>query len=424
MDVRLTPLSGAGTIGGNAYLVSAGSTRVLLDAGIGGRGRPPNAWDLGDLDGVWVSHAHLDHAGALPELLDRDPSLNVYATEATARLAEVALETREDLRSGRGQAAAGAIHTVSPRQWVDIPTSSGPTARLIAFRAGHIPGAALAVVEFRAPDAEPVRVAYTGDFCCHDLPATPGAQLPVPNATFQMDALIMEGVLATDREADAVDVEASLGDIWELAASEHQGCLIPVQTLAESVEMAVGLASAGVSFSVHRFAAPVVEAAARGIEGFDAATLNFVGTREARAVLNAGGCVVAPGDQLGASSPAGRLAPDVVGRAGGLVILLNRAHGRTPAGRLLRIDEGDSVELDGKRLARRGRVEHVSIPTHAPRWQLLRTVSLLEPEHVVLVHGRESQLWALRRALEKDGYTGDITVAEDGVDVHLGVTSS
>jgi Cft2 family RNA processing exonuclease len=133
--------------------------------------------------------------------------------------------------------------------------------------------------------------------------------------------------------------------------------------------------------------------------------------------------VVAPGDQLESKSPAGRLAADVAGRTDATVILMNRAHGRTAAGRLLRAQHGESVEIGGTRVQRRCRLEHLSIPTHAPRWQLLRTVALLEPDHVVLVHGRESQLWALRRALEKDGYPGDITVAEDGVDVRLGVTS-
>ena len=424
MDVRLRPLSGAGGIGGNAYLLVADGVRILLDAGIGGEGRPPREWHLDDVDALWLSHAHLDHVGALPEVLDRRPTLDVYATSATARLSRLSLSTREDLESTRGEAAASAIQPVDLRSWVDLQTGANSSARLIAFRAGHIPGAALCVFEIESPAGETFRVAYTGDFCCHDLPATPAAQLPVPDGSFGIDALIMEGILATDRGADAVDVDESLNRLWRLASSGHRGCLIPVQTLAESVEIAVGLSRADIPFSMHRYAAPVLEAAAREIDDLSAEAINFAGTREARAVLEAGGCVVAPGDQLKADSPAGRLAPTVVARAGAAVILLNRAHGNTPGGRLLDSEVGETVELNGRRVERRCRVEHLLIPNHAPRWQLLRTAALLEPDHVALVHGRESQLWALRRALEKDGYDGNITVAENGVEVDLNGTPS
>ena len=419
MEIRLTPLSGAATIGGSAYLVSAGSTRLLLDAGIGGRGRPPGTWDVGDVDACWLSHAHLDHVGALPELLARQPMMDVYATAGTARLARTALSTRPNLDSGRGEGAAGAINTVGYRQWIDLSSGAGPPARLMAFRAGHIPGAALCVVEFQMPGDHPYRVAYTGDFCCHDLPATPAAELPVPDASFQIDTLVMEGILATDREADAVDVSESLGRLWSLASSDHRGCLIPAQSLAESVEMAVGLKQADIPFSVHRFSASVVQTAGQHVQGFDPDSVRYVGTREARAMLESGGCVVAPGDQMEAGSPAGRLATQVVGRDEAMVILLNRAHGQTPAGRLLASSPGDSLKIGGEEVERRCRVEHLAVPTHAPRWQLLETVSLLSPDHVVLIHGRESQLWALRRALEKDGFTGDITVAENTVEVLL-----
>ena len=61
-------------MGGGNHLLDFGATRVLVDAGIKPDGRDPLAPNFGKLDGLdaaVITHAHLDHCGALP-LLVRD----------------------------------------------------------------------------------------------------------------------------------------------------------------------------------------------------------------------------------------------------------------------------------------------------------------------------------------------------------------
>lgn len=72
---------------GNATLVVAGQTKVLIDAGLSARQiqhRLEQAgYSFGELDGVLLTHEHQDHAGALG-VLSRKFSVPVYCNSLTA----------------------------------------------------------------------------------------------------------------------------------------------------------------------------------------------------------------------------------------------------------------------------------------------------------------------------------------------------
>ncbi len=76
-------LGGAGEVGGSSHLLDFGKTRVLVDAGIKPDGRGPAAPDFSGLDGLdaaVITHAHLDHCGALPLLVRDRPDVPIYCT--------------------------------------------------------------------------------------------------------------------------------------------------------------------------------------------------------------------------------------------------------------------------------------------------------------------------------------------------------
>jgi phosphoribosyl 1,2-cyclic phosphodiesterase len=86
---------------GNALVVEAGSTRVLLDCGLGLRETAARLARLGlapdQLDGVVVTHEHDDHAGGVARLAARH-ELPVYLTYGTQRALEASLPAGLDLR--------------------------------------------------------------------------------------------------------------------------------------------------------------------------------------------------------------------------------------------------------------------------------------------------------------------------------------
>lgn len=73
---------------GNAYIVSDGETRILLECGIPLKKLQKAAgFALSDFRACLVSHEHKDHAKSVPDLIER--GIAVYMSEGTAEALEV-----------------------------------------------------------------------------------------------------------------------------------------------------------------------------------------------------------------------------------------------------------------------------------------------------------------------------------------------
>ena len=99
----LTFLGGAATVTGSQYLLETSRARILIDCGLfqglpneSIRNRVPPPYDPKTLDAVVLTHAHLDHCGALPLLVKEGFPGPIYATMPTIELAGLVL-----LDSGR-----------------------------------------------------------------------------------------------------------------------------------------------------------------------------------------------------------------------------------------------------------------------------------------------------------------------------------
>src|SRR5215210_60912 len=116
-------LGGAGEVGGSSHLLDFGKTRILVDAGIKPDGRGPLTPDFGGLDGLdaaVVTHAHLDHCGALPLLVRDRPTMPIYCTPPSAKLIVSALNDHTAM--GGGLPGGAPIHEVRKRL-VPVPFS-------------------------------------------------------------------------------------------------------------------------------------------------------------------------------------------------------------------------------------------------------------------------------------------------------------
>src|SRR5215213_7332209 len=114
-------LGGAGEVGGSSHILDFGRTRVLVDAGIRPDGRgilAPNFQELEGLDAAVVTHAHLDHCGALPLLVRDQPDVPIYCTPPSARLIAAALNDHAAM--GGGLSGGAPIHEVR-RRLVPVP---------------------------------------------------------------------------------------------------------------------------------------------------------------------------------------------------------------------------------------------------------------------------------------------------------------
>lgn len=91
-------LGAAGTVTGSKHLLDVRGRRILLDCGmfqglkaLRERNWSPFPFDVASLDAVVLSHAHIDHSGALPLLVKRGFRGPIHCTRATADLLQVML---------------------------------------------------------------------------------------------------------------------------------------------------------------------------------------------------------------------------------------------------------------------------------------------------------------------------------------------
>jgi metallo-beta-lactamase family protein len=96
--MQLTFLGGSGTVTGSKALLEHDGRRVLIDSGLfqGLKQLRLRNWDAlpvapTRIDAVVLTHAHLDHSGYLPRLVDRGFLGRVHATQATRELCHLVL---------------------------------------------------------------------------------------------------------------------------------------------------------------------------------------------------------------------------------------------------------------------------------------------------------------------------------------------
>jgi len=97
MNIKLTFLGAAQNVTGSRYLLEANGKRFLIDCGLyqerdfRGRNWDPFYVPPKTLDGVLLTHAHLDHCGLLPKLVREGFEGKISCTPATAEIAKIIL---------------------------------------------------------------------------------------------------------------------------------------------------------------------------------------------------------------------------------------------------------------------------------------------------------------------------------------------
>ncbi len=156
---RIIPLGGLGEIGRNCMVVEYGDDLILIDAGVMFPKEEMLGVDLvipdityvleraGKLRGIFLTHGHEDHIGALPYLL-RQIQAPVYCTRLTHGLVSVKLKEARLLRETD-------LHVVEPG---DVVEAGGLDIEFFSV-AHSIPDAAGLVIH--TPDGV---IVHTGDF--------------------------------------------------------------------------------------------------------------------------------------------------------------------------------------------------------------------------------------------------------------------
>ena len=105
--MKLGFAGGAQEVGGSCICIRIGDRGILLDSGIrqGGSKDPlPNfrlIQEMGGIDAIIISHAHMDHIGSLPLISRAYPNIPIYMTPMTMELTRVLLQDSLKIMSMR-----------------------------------------------------------------------------------------------------------------------------------------------------------------------------------------------------------------------------------------------------------------------------------------------------------------------------------
>ena len=241
-------LGGAGEVGGSSHLLDFGKSKILVDAGIKPDGRGPATPDFGGLNGIdaaVITHAHLDHCGALPLLVRDRPNMPIYCTPPSAKLIVSALNDHAAM--GGGLPGGAPIHEVRKRL-VPVPFGKpldiGGT-KVTLTESGHILGAASVLF-----NSGPSTVFHTGDICMEDHFSIPSARLPEVR---DIDLLIMEATLADQKPQPFAESIRTMVEVINDTTLERGGTvLIPTYALGQAQEIILGIKHYGKEYGLDK----------------------------------------------------------------------------------------------------------------------------------------------------------------------------
>ncbi|PIT87892.1 MAG: MBL fold metallo-hydrolase [Candidatus Magasanikbacteria bacterium CG10_big_fil_rev_8_21_14_0_10_40_10] len=170
-----------GEVTGSCSLLEAGEEKIIVDCGLFQGGEEldaqnfePFKFDPMSIDGVIVTHAHLDHVGRLPLLVKSGFNKNIYSTPATAKLAELilrdALMVMEENYRRLGYPVLYDESDVSGAIALFKPVDYGQKQSIGRFEfvfhdAGHIFGSAFVEIK-----ADGKKIVFSGDIGNTDMP--------------------------------------------------------------------------------------------------------------------------------------------------------------------------------------------------------------------------------------------------------------
>lgn len=453
--MRLTFLGGADEVGASSTLIEIAGKKLLVDAGIrivAKNRRRITDDQLPDLrliseaggpDYILVTHAHTDHTGALPLVVERYPNVPVLATAPSVALIRVLQADAQRIMKNRQEEEnelplfdeiaverlLNAIQEIEMRQAVRL----GEGLQVTCHTAGHILGAAMLVLE-----SEEGTLIMSGDLSLTPQRTVKRAEPP----RIKANALVLESTYGGKLHANRAAEEKRLIETLKGVVARGGKALIPAFALGRAQEVLQILLANRDEISVPVYADGMVRAvcqaytrfadwlpeetvkAAKGDPLFFRGSVKAVQSlaqREEIARSDSPAIIVSSSGML-TGGPSAFYARHLAGDARNAILLTGYQDEEAPGRFLQKLlkERGEGEEIpftvDGQTVSLRCELGTYSLSAHADEAELISVAESFDMEEVALVHGDPGARHSLATGLRARGRVVRLPVSGQAVE--------
>ncbi len=388
IKIKITVFGGGREVGRSGFEIRGERTKLVLDYGVMIKeDRPvfPLSTPAKDLDGVIITHAHLDHSGGAPIFFVTE-SPAIYMTRTTKVLTDILIKDLLHL-----SAYFLPYEVIELRTMLEGTKEIGTRARIGEaevefYNSGHIPGSINFLVSL-----EGKKVWYSGDFNLIDTALLSAGVVP----DSEMDFAIIESTYATVDHPQREESERRLIEVLNDVVEGGGLVLIPAFSVGRSQEVLCILEKYNFKYSIaidgmSRVATRLIASVPETLR--DPKLLKkamsrvkwVAGQKDRNKVLNNPGVVIASSGMLTGGASAFYM-ESIKNRPKDCVVLVSFQIPGTP-GRVL-LDEG-LYGPPGERKKVKCRVEWIDLSSHCGKTKLMEVVRSLKGNPKILcVHG-------------------------------------
>lgn len=239
---KLKFAGGTGWVTGANFLLETSKSKILVDCGLvqGGdeaflQNYEPFPYNPAEIDVLIVSHAHIDHIGRIPKLIQDGFKGKIFSTEVTKEISKPMLEDAFGLLAREAREKKmnplyeeGSIHEAfSNWEVIEYHSSMDITEDLSIYTkdAGHILGSMITEVTHK-PSGK--KIAFTGDLGNSPTPLLPDTEM------VDVDYLVMESVYGDRKHADVESRKYNLEKMINKGLKRGGTILIPTFSLEKT----------------------------------------------------------------------------------------------------------------------------------------------------------------------------------------------
>lgn len=452
--VKITFCGGAQEVGASCYLVNIDNKNILLDCGIrmkGGKDSLPNfrrIQELGGVDAIVISHAHLDHTGSLPVISREYPNALIYMTHATKDLIRVLLyDSLKIMNHNEAEIPIYAeahvqnmlkkIVCYSP-QYAIYPFKN-KNVRVTLYNAGHIAGAALIYVQ-----GDEGTILYTGDISGVDQQTVTGASVP----RLRPDVIILESTygdkLHSNRQIEEDRLIEKVREVIECGGK----ILIPAFALGRAQEIILILKKAinknllpkfniyvdGMVKDINRIynlnpnylKRSLAQKIFKGNDIFYDDKVTAVENKEMREEIASsknGLCVISSSGML-RGGPSSWYAEKFASGEGNFIAITGYQDEEAPGREILELldseEEERKISLNDKSIPLKCGIGKYGLSAHGDKGELLGIIHRVMPRKVFLVHGDQDIIQSLAKEMNNE-IRAQIFVPANGEDYDISI---